>query len=79
MEFNLQQFLTDMEGRLGGKIDSVDGKVDQVITKVSEHETRIVVVETSRRTIRWLVGTLIGGGGLGAVAAIWDYVTSHWK
>ena len=54
MEIDLQQWLMDMERRLGAKIDRVD-------EKVTGHETRIAIVENTRRTVRWLVGFVVAG------------------
>ncbi len=56
MEFDLQQFLTDMEQRLSDKIDGID-----VTSVVSEHETRIVVVENAHAIVRWFMGVAIVG------------------
>ena len=58
-----------MRRELNEKIDGVDTKVTGVVTIVNRHETRIVIIENTRKTIRWLVG--IGLVGLVAFLGNW--------
>ena len=60
-DFDLQRFLTEMEGRLTVKIEGIDRRVVGVVTVVNEHETRIVVIENTRRAMKWLMGVAIVG------------------
>ena len=73
VDFNLQTFLSEMREELCGKIDRVDGKVDMVTVRITDHETRISVVENTRKIIRWLAGVLL----VGAVAFVFDVIYSH--
>ncbi len=48
---------------LAGKLDqmgaNLHGRISSVQTTVNKHETRLVVVENTRRSMRWLSGTAI--------------------
>ncbi len=71
MEFNIQDYLRDMREEqqqdhkdLSAKVDEMAtaffGRVELVDRRVSRHETRLVVVENTRRSLRWLGAALIG-------------------
>ncbi len=82
MEFDAQSFLRDMRQEnvtslagISGKVDQVDGKVDQVLVKVNDHETRIVVVEGTRRTLLWLAGAVV----IAVLPVVFDLVVNHWR
>lgn len=48
-------------------------KFDTVFKKLGDHETRITVVENTRKTVRWLGGTVIVGG----IGFLIDYLFNH--
>lgn len=60
VKFNLQTFLSEMRTEQNDRFDKLDGKVDTVVVKVNDHETRIVVVENTRKAVKWLGATVIG-------------------
>lgn len=73
MEFNLQDYLRDMDERLCQKVDQVGSKVDKLDAKIDNHETRLVLVENTRKTMRWLAATTI----VGLITAGLDFLFSH--
>lgn len=86
MEFDLQEFLRDMRDEHRQAIGEVKKenaenfrvlteKVETVITRTNGHETRIVVVENMRSTVRWLTGSLVGSAIAGAFA--WMFSMFH--
>lgn len=77
VEFDLQEFLTDMRDTLSEKIDGVDKKVAGMTARVDSHEIRLTLIETSRRTIKFWAATVISGGGIGVIISLWDYFTNH--
>jgi hypothetical protein len=77
-EFDLQEFLAEMRKEQREDHKVLSDKVDIAVNLLHNHETRIVIVENMRKSVRWLIGAGIGGGGLGGVVAIWDFVVSHW-
>lgn len=83
-KFNLQQFLADMREEqrsdmqtLTGKLDNMSGqlhgRISAVHTKVNDHETRIVVVENTRKAMRWLAGTAI----VAVLGAALEFLFNH--
>lgn len=83
-KFNLQEFLADMREEqrsemraLGGKVDTLSyqlhGRISAVQTKVNDHETRIVVVENTRKMMRWLAGTAI----VALLGGVVEFVFNH--
>jgi hypothetical protein len=77
-EFDLQGFLAEMRKEHREDHQELSDKVDIAVNLLHNHETRIVIVENMRKSVRWLIGTVIGGGGLGGVIAIWNFIVSHW-
>jgi hypothetical protein len=70
MEFNIQDYLRDMREEqqqdhrdLAERIEShtlaLHGRVSSVNERVNKHETRLVVVENTRKTLLWLGTALI--------------------
>lgn len=47
-----------IETKLDQVFDGLGKKIDSVGTNVQDHETRIVVVEGTRRTMRWLAAAI---------------------
>lgn len=87
MEFDLQEFLRDMDQRSEVRSQRIENKIDSCLKTVadhetrvsiieqtppSEHETRIVRVEGFIKNTRWLVGTVIVGG----VTAFFGYIST---
>ncbi len=75
MEFDHQAFLRDMRKETNDGLKSIDGKVDEVLVKVNDHETRIVVVEGTRRTLLWLGGAVL----IALLPVVFDLAANHWK
>lgn len=69
MEFNLQTFLSEMRREQNENYKDLANRVDGVVTTVNNHETRLVIVENDRKTVRWLAATLIVAA-LGVVARV---------
>lgn len=70
MEFNIQDYLRDMREEqqqdhhdLSEKIDGIasamHARIEIVQGRVAKHDTRLVVVEGTRRTLLWLGTALI--------------------
>lgn len=72
-DFNLQDYLRDMKDELCNKVDGVGRKVDRLDAKIDNHEGRLIIVEGTRKTMRWLAGTMI----VGLVTALFDLLVSH--
>ena len=84
MSMDTLEFLVDMRRelkadaiRLEEKLDknnkALTKKLDDTLVILNNHETRLVIVEGTRKNIRWLGGTLIAG----AVAAAYDFFSNH--
>jgi hypothetical protein len=73
MNFDLQQYLKEMRDDQREDHKEVVDKLDAVIVRVQDHETRIVVVENTRKTMRWLTGTVI----VALVGALLDFLVNH--
>jgi hypothetical protein len=83
-EFNLQQLLTEMEGRLRADQEStrrenrrrhrnLSKKVDTALETLQNHDTRIVVVERTRKNVIWLSATAI----VALISAAVDFFFAH--
>lgn len=69
--------LSAMRAEQKGDMTSLTRKVDTAITKLHDHETRITVVEGTRKTLRWALGALaVAVVTAGADAACNHYATS---
>lgn len=73
MNFDMQQFLSEMRQEQREDHQVVVTKLDSVIVKVADHETRIVVVENTRKTMLWLAGTVI----VALLGAVLDFLVNH--
>ena len=72
-KFDTLEFLVDMRKELREDLQNLGKKVDSAITVLNNHETRMVVVENSRRTMLWLAGTLFAG----FVTFLFDLFVNH--
>lgn len=70
-DFNLQQYLESMESNRREDHVRLEAKLDKVVDKVNDHETRLVVVETTRRAMIWLAGTAVAG----AISVLYSLVS----
>lgn len=82
MDFNLQQYLeaaraeqNEQHNRLEEKIDRLEGKVDRFAAVQASHNTRLVVLEGTRRNLHWLGGTVI----VSAVGAFFTWLAGGGK
>lgn len=84
MEFNIQDYLHDMRAEqqrdhrdLSSKIEGISAAMHARISSVNDHvirhETRLVVVENTRRTLLWLGTALITA----LLAFVGDLVINH--
>lgn len=73
VEFNLQTFLSEMRTEQRAEHQELSVKVDKALETLHDHETRIVVVEGTRKSIRWLGATMI----VAFVGALLDFVFDH--
>jgi hypothetical protein len=73
MQFDLQTYLSERFKEVREDISDVSKKVDKLDTKLDDHETRLVVVENARRTMRWLAGAVI----VGFVTFLFDLFLTH--
>lgn len=62
MDFNLQDYLHDMRKEQREDHESLTEKVDKVLEVTSDHETRIVVVENTRKLLLWAAAAVATGG-----------------
>jgi len=73
VKWNLQQHLETMEETAVARHNTLVLKFDNVLEKVNDHETRIVVVEGTRKTVKWLGMTV----GAALILAAIDLAFSH--
>lgn len=73
MEFNLQDFLSEMRAEQREDLKTLDGKVDKALTTLQDHETRIQFVEGTRKTLRWLAASLV----VAFLGAMFDFFFIH--
>lgn len=71
--FNLQTFLRDMRLEQQRDHESLSNKVDEVLEMVHSHDTRITVVENTRKSMLWLGSALI----VAVLGFIADMVVNH--
>lgn len=72
VKWDLQQYLEHMEVQATNRHNELVGKVDSVVEKVNDHEGRLVLVEGTRKSIRWLAVTMVGALLVGAVDFIFN-------
>lgn len=77
MEFNLQQFLTEMRAEQKEDHKELSAKVDKVVETLHNHDTRITIVENTRKTMRWAVGVLIAALIAGAVDLTFNHIKTE--
>lgn len=75
MKFNLQAYLEDMRKEQREDHQALSVKVDDVLKIVHKHETRLVVVENTRRFLTWLGAAI----GVGAITMLFDAAINHFK
>ena len=75
MEFDLQSFLHEMRDEQRADHAALSAKVDAITEVVRAHETRLTVVEGTRRTTRWIVGAC----AVSAIGAAVDFLARKWK
>lgn len=59
MDFNIQDYLRDMREEQQRDHAELASKLDSVVENVGKHETRLVLVENTRRNLRWLTTALV--------------------
>ncbi len=80
----LRQDLREMRQEQRDGYKTLSGKIDETLEKLSEHtlsdvkalsslDGRLAVVEGTRRSVRWLVGT----GIVGVTGAVADFFFNH--
>lgn len=75
MSFDLESFLRDMRREQRDSHQALAEKVDSVDAKLATHDTRLTVLENTRKTIRWLTVTLIGG----AITVALELITGFFR
>lgn len=75
MEFNLQTYLTEMRTEARQDNQLIMHKVDDVKKTLALHDTRITVVENTRRVLLWLGASL----GVATIGFILDMIANHIK
>jgi hypothetical protein len=60
MNFDMQQFLTDMRREQHEAHEKLEDKIDDIKTITSSHETRLVVIEHGRHLVKWAIGLSFG-------------------
>lgn len=73
VNFDLQTFLSEMRKEQREDHESLSLKVDNLLETMQDHETRIVIVENTRKNMRWLAGTVI----VGLVTFLLDLIANH--
>ena len=73
-EFNLQQFLEGMRHEQREGHYELAEKIDQVASKVGAHETRLVMLEETRKNLRWVVATVVGAALTVAGPPAYDFL-----
>lgn len=73
-EFNLQKVLSDMRTEQREDHQALMTKFDTIATVVNEHETRLVVVEKTQKSVLAMGGALT----LAFFGALADAVLNHW-
>lgn len=75
MQFDLQAFLRDMKEEQKEDHDRLEKKIDEALDTLNNHETRLVVVENTRKAMLWLGTTLL----LAFLGIAGDLVVTHFK
>lgn len=73
MDFNLQQYLGEMREENREDHKATNEKLDRALGRINNHETRIVVVEGTRKIILWLAGVTI----VALLGSAFDYAFNH--
>lgn len=73
MKFNLQNFLSEMRSEAREDNRLIMHKVDSVRVELALHNTRITVVENTRRVLLWLSASL----GVAVIGFILDMFKNH--
>lgn len=75
-EFNLQQFLEGMRHEQREGHYELAEKIDKVASKVEAHNTRIMMLEETRRNMRWLAATMLATAITIGGPQVYDFFTS---
>lgn len=75
IEFDLQSYLSEMRSEQRADTLLLSEKIDGVKDTLGKHDTRIAIVENTRRVLVWLGATL----GVGLVTFLIDMVVNHFK
>jgi hypothetical protein len=73
VQFDLQEFLSEMRQEQRADHKELSEKIDGIKTTQGEHNTRIVTLESHRKTVIWLGTTLLAA----VFGAIVDVVFVH--
>jgi hypothetical protein len=78
IDFDLQSFLQDMRHEQKQDISALTEKVDdgfkEVRSSVAAHDTRLVVVEGTRKALLWFGATVLTL----LLPVLYDLVMNHW-
>ena len=73
IDFNLQQYLSEMRSEQRADTLLLSEKIDGVKETLGKHETRITVVENTRRVLIWLGASF----GLAVIGFLADMIVNH--
>lgn len=72
-QFNLQTYLSEMREESRTQYSELDAKLDTIKDTLGEHNTRITIVENTRKLLVWASGALV----VGVIGFIFDMVKNH--
>jgi hypothetical protein len=75
LEFNLQQYLSEMRSEQRADTLLLSEKIDGVKDTLGRHNTRITIVENTRRVLIWLGASF----GLAVIGFLADMLVNHFK
>lgn len=73
--FSLQQYIVEMRRELREDNQTLLDAIKELDAKVASHETRLVVVENTRKSVLGLSGAMV----LAFLGAFIDMLFNHWK
>lgn len=74
-EYLLYTELRELRQEQQDQHKAVMSKLEGVIETQGDHETRLVVLENTRRNMRWAVGTVV----VAALTGVVDYFKNHFR